>query len=163
MLEEARNELGRTTKEVAAGTEEKTVDFGAYLLAERINDLKVDLQRQLTEVKQDIGNLRQETNSLRQEMNSLRQETSSLRQEMNSLRQETSSLRQEMNGLRQEMRQEIGRLDGKIDGLRQELKEDIKHIDGKINNIIWAAVGTFFAVLVGAAAIVVAIYYTVPR
>ncbi len=135
MLEEVRNELGRTTKEVAAGSEEKTVDFGAYLLAERINDLKVDLQRQLTEVKQDIGNLRQEMNSLRQEMNSLRQE----------------------------MRQEIGRLDGKIDGLRQELKEDIRHIDGKINNIIWAAIGTFFAVLVGAAAIVVAIYYTVPR
>ncbi|HBT46942.1 MAG TPA: hypothetical protein DEA73_03535 [Peptococcaceae bacterium] len=92
--EEVRNELERSTKEIAAGSEEKTIDFGAYLLAERINDLKVDLQRQLTEVKQDIGNLRQE-----------------MRQEISRL---DSKIESKIDGLRQETREYIRHLDSKL-------------------------------------------------
>lgn len=114
-----QQEIEKGEKEVAAG-EDKVVDFGSYLLLEKISDLQSNLQKQVTEVKE----------SLRQEM------------------------KQEIGGLRQEMKQEIG-------SLRQEMKEEIRHLDGKLNNTILAAIGVFFAVLLGSASIVWTIYHAI--
>ncbi len=45
MAEEIKQELERGQKEVAAGHEGKLKPTGAYLLTERMADLKLDLQR----------------------------------------------------------------------------------------------------------------------
>ncbi|BCV22374.1 hypothetical protein [Moorella sp. Hama-1] len=132
-----QQEIEKGEKEVAAG-EDKVVDFGSYLLLEKISDLQSNLQKQVTEVKE----------SLRQEM---KQEIGGLRQEM---KQEIGGLHQEIGSLRQEMKQEIG-------SLRQEMKEEIRHLDGKLNNTILAAIGVFFAVLLGSASIVWTIYHAI--
>ncbi|MGB9848859.1 MAG: coiled-coil domain-containing protein [Moorellaceae bacterium] len=140
--EDIIQEVEKGRKEVAAG-EGKAVDFSFYLLLDRIEGLR-------QEMKQEINGLRQEISGVRQEM----------KQDVNSLRQE---MKQDINSLRQEMKQEISGLRQEMNVLRQELKEDIRHIDAKLNNVIWAAIGTFFAVLVGAAGVVVAIYYTLGK
>ncbi|MGI9861697.1 hypothetical protein SDD30_10000 [Moorella naiadis] len=150
-----QQEIKKGKKEVAAG-EDKVVDFGSYLLLEKISDLQSNLQKQVIEVKeslrqeikQEIGGLRQE---MKQEIGVLHQEIGGLRQEM---KQEVGGLHQEIGGLRQEMKQEVG-------GLRQEMKEEIRHLDGKLNNTILAAIGVFFAVLLGSASIVWTIYHAI--
>ena len=155
--EDIIQEVEKGRKEVAAG-EGKTVDFGFYLVLDRIEGIRSDIQRQINDVQRQIVEVKEELRwEIKQEVNSLRQE---MKQEINGLRQE---MKQEVNGLRQEMKQEISALRQEMNSMRQELKDDIRHIDGKINNIIWAAIGTFFAVLVGSAGIVVAIYYTLGK
>ena len=151
--EDIIREIEKGRKEVAAG-EGKTVDFGFYLFLDRIEGIRTDIQRQINDVQKQINDVQRQIVEVKEELRrEIKQEINGLRQEM---KQETNGLHQEVNSLRQEMKQEIT-------ALRQELKEDIRHIDGKINNIIWAAIGTFFAVLVGSAGIVVAIYYTLGK
>ncbi len=140
MPEEIKKELEYGRKEAAAGREGNLKLTGSYLLAERMADIKADLGG----IKQDIGGLRQE----------VKEEIGRLDSKIDS---QVGSLRQEIGGLRQE----IGRLDSKIDsqigGLRQETREDFRHLDGKLDSAVWWARSIFFGMLIGTAAIVVAI------
>ncbi|WP_062280662.1 DUF1640 domain-containing protein [Neomoorella mulderi] len=136
MPEEIRQEIERGKREVAAGAEEKAVDFGFYLLVDRIADLKSDLQKQIMDVKE----------SLRQEM----------KQEIGALRQE---VKQQTDALRQEMKQETGSLRQEMESLRREIKQDYQYFDNKLDNYRWWSIGTFFAVLVGSLAIAFTIYF----
>ncbi len=84
------------------------------------------LERGHTELRQEIGGLRQE---MKQEIGGLRQE---MHQEIGGLRQEIGDLRQEMrqevDGLRQEMHQEIG-------SLRQEMHDFGREMNTRLDKM----------------------------